>query len=721
MIDLQEHFDATLLDLMEQLIQGRCSTPHAFLGLHPFFEEKKIIRLYRPGAREVFLCVKGEIVSARMIHPLGLFDCLVEGDIASLDYQVYHQNGLLAFDPYALSSFLGEVDAHLFNAGCHYQLYEKMGGRLREHEGTKGVSFAIWAPNALSVSVVGDFNFWDGRVNPMQSFQDSGIWELFIPGLEENERYKFEIKTKQSEVLLKADPFALASEHRPLNASIVADLHKYNWNDQKWLDRRRLEKGEAKPLNIYEVHLGSWKKPHDHFLNYRTLAHELSDYCLSMGYTHVELLPIQEHPLDESWGYQVSGFFATTSRYGCLEDFQYFVDHFHAKGLGVILDWVPAHFPSDPFALARFDGTCLFEHEDPRRGYHPHWNTLIFNYGRHEVSNFLIASALFWIEQMHVDGLRVDAVSSMLYLDYGRQQGDWIPNHKGGKENLEAIEWMRHLNSVVHERNPGVLMIAEESTSFKGVTKPLEWGGLGFDFKWNMGWMHDTLRYFQQDPLFRRYHQKDLTFGLLYVYEENFMNVFSHDEVVHGKRSLLSKMPGDLWQQFANLRLLLSYMMCQPGKKILFMGAEFGQYSEWDVKKSLDWHLLQYPKHTMLHHFVQKLNHLYLKESALWEQDQSFEGFEWVDFSDHDQSILSYLRRSQAEEIFCVHNFTPSCHQHYSFPLARVASIQKIFDSDDPLFGGSAFSATNPEIKEEEIFLDLPPLSTQLFKIEYFE
>jgi 1,4-alpha-glucan branching enzyme len=552
----------------------------------------------------------------------------------------------------------------------------------------------------------------------------SGVWELFVPGLCEGEKYKFEIHTQQGERILKADPYALSSELRPATASKIASIDHFQWQDQEWVEQRKTKNWSSLPVNIYEVHLGSWKKNEENFLNYRELAHELTAYCLDMGFTHLELLPIQEHPLDESWGYQVSGFYAPTSRFGEVGDFQYFVDYLHQHQIGLILDWVPGHFPIDAFSLARFDGSALYEHADPRQGYHPHWHTNIFNFGRHEVSNFLIANALYWLEQMHVDGLRVDAVASMLYLDYGRNENEWIPNEFGGKENLQSIEFLKHLNSIVHSKCPGVLMIAEESTSFTGVTHPVEKGGLGFDLKWNMGWMNDTLRYFSKDMLFRSHHHHDLTFGLVYAFSEKFMNVFSHDEVVHGKRSLLSKMPGDMWQQFANLRLLISYMICQPGKKLLFMGSEIGQWNEWNCKSTIEWFLLQFSTHAGIHKFVQEINHFYLKHSALWQKDSSHESFEWVDFADIQNSVISYIRKGKEERLLCVHNFTPLYHSDYVLLLSQFENLEEIFNSDAEKYGGSGKHNLYSEIIKNEyghiigIRMVLAPLATMIFKLK---
>jgi 1,4-alpha-glucan branching enzyme len=536
----------------------------------------------------------------------------------------------------------------------------------------------------------------------------SGIWELFVPGIAPGEKYKFEIKTQAGDIRVKSDPFAFFFELRPNTASIAFDLNEYVWKNGRW-------KGATGPMNVYEVHLGSWRNYGAEFPNYRDIAVDLAKYCRQMGYTHVELLPIMEHPLDESWGYQVSGFFAATSRYGTPQDFQYFVDHMHQEGIGVFLDWVPAHFPTDDFALNRLDGTALYEHDDPRKGIHPHWHTAIFNYGRKEVSNFLIASALFWLEKMGVDGLRVDAVASMVYLDYGRRAGEWIPNPDGSNFNTDAIEFLKHLNSVVHERVPHALMIAEESSSYANVTHT---DGLGFDLKWNMGWMNDTLRYFSKDPIYRKHHQNELTFSLLYAFSEKFMIVLSHDEVVHGKRSMLGKMPGSDWQKFANLRLLYSYLICNPGKKLTFMGLEIGQWDEWDCKGFLQWDLLQYPLHQGLFHFVQQMNLFYLQNPPLWEQDFSWEGYEWIDFSDAERSVISYLRKGGQGRLACVHNFTPEYRDRYLIPLKGAACVTEIFNTDSASFGGSGKQNGDIEVTGEGFIIALAPLATMIFRVD---
>lgn len=709
-------------DHIPQIIYGDHHDPHAYLGLHEA-NGKKIIRIWRPGADEVYLEVFGKRVKAKKIHDAGVFEFVAPDNTTPAHYRVFHQNGLLAHDPYAFWPTFGEMDQYLFGKGVHYQLYKVLGARLAEQQGVQGVKFSVWAPAAKRVSLVADFNFWDGRVNPMRSLGASGVWELFIPGIGEGEKYKFEIKSQSGELKIKSDPMGYSSELRPATASVVAKLDRFQWQDEEWVAQRVNKRHTPQPLNIYEVHLGSWKKKEGHFLNYREAAIQLAGYCVEMGYTHIELLPLQEHPLDESWGYQVSGFYSVTSRFGTPEDFQWFVNHMHRSGIGVILDWVPGHFPTDDFSLGRFDGTALYEHEDPRKGFHPHWGTYIFNFGRHEVANFLLANALFWFDQMHIDGLRVDAVASMLYLDYGRDHDAWIPNQYGTKDNLEAIEFFKHLNSIVHQHFPGILMIAEESTAFAGVTHPIENGGLGFDYKWNMGWMNDTLRYFSRDMLFRHYHHNDLTFGLLYAFSERFISVLSHDEIVHGKRSLISKMPGTLWQMFANVRLLISYMMCQPGKKLLFMGGEIGQWNEWYCKTEIEWQLLQFPNHKGLQLMVRDINHLYLATSSLWERDFDFTGFEWVDFSDYKNSIISYIRKGNQGRVFCVHNFTPEYFPEYIISTNQISFLQEIFNSDDEQYGGSGKLNKDPQVLRGDngqpyaVKLQIAPLATMIFRI----
>ncbi len=683
--------------------------PHKDLGLQEDPSGGKVIRLFRPGSEQVFIEHYSQNVETFPIGQ-GFFEYRTSASTTKTDYRIFHNNGLLAYDPYAFWPTIGPLDEHLFSAGLHYKIYEKMGGRLCIHEGIKGAKFSLWAPSAQSVSLIAEFNHWNYKMNPMRAMGVSGIFEIFIPGLCEGHCYKFYIIGPNGDVRIKADPYALTAEMRPLTASKLADVDSFEWTDKE-----RPLKNINGPFNVYEVHLGSWRKDEWRFKNYRILAHELAVYCQEMGFTHVELMPIMEHPLDESWGYQVTGFFAVTSRFGSIHDFQYFVNHLHQHNIGVILDWVPAHFPTDDHALRFFDGTHLYEHINSKQGYHPHWNTCIFNYGRKEVSNFLIANALFWFDKMHIDGLRVDAVASMIYLDYGRDEGQWIPNIYGSKENLEAIEFLKHLNSVVHQEFPEVLMIAEESTFFPGVTEPLERGGLGFDLKWNMGWMNDTLDYFKKDSLFRKYHHNELTFGILYAFSEHFQLVLSHDEVVHGKKSLLSKMPGDYWQKFANLRLLLSYLFCQPGKKLLFMGGEFGQFNEWNSQKPLDWELLQLPSHKGIQEMVKVLGALYKEHSSLWEKDFTYEGYDWIDINNYTASTICYRRKSLREEIICIHNFTPQYYSHYYIEESRA--IEELFCSDAACFGGT--NKCNPTIQKEGngFVMQLAPLATHIFKI----
>lgn len=717
----------TILSPSEQIMRFNLDhhDPHSTLGLHTLANGKKVIRLFRPGATAIHIELKGKIIELRAERE-GFFECEVPGDTIYQDYKIYHQNGLFSYDPYAFLPSLGEMDQYLFARGVHYQLFNILGAKLINHQGISGVRFAVWAPSAKRVSLIADFNYFDGRANPMRSMGSSGIWELFVPGLKEGEKYKFEVKTQDGHLKVKNDPFGFSTELRPLNASIVADLDKFKFDDWEWMNERASSVDRPKPINVYEIYAGSWKKKNGGYLNYRELAVELVPYLQKMGYTHVELMPIQEHPLDESWGYQVSGFYAVTSRYGSPEDFQWFVNYLHKNRIGVILDWVPGHFPTDEFSLARFDGTALYEHEDPKQGFHPHWHTNIFNFGRNEVSNFLIANAIYWFEKMHVDGLRVDAVASMLYVDYGRNEGEWIPNKYGGRENLEAIEFFKHLNAVVHERFPGVLTIAEESTSFTGVSHSLKQGGLGFDMKWNMGWMNDTLRYFSKDMIFRKFHHNDLTFGLLYAFSERFMLALSHDEVVHGKGSLIAKMPGDMWQKFANLRLLHSYQICQPGKKLMFMGGEIGQWNEWWCKAELDWFLLEYSTHAGLHKMVEELNHFYLAHPALWEKDFDYTGFAWVDFSDLENSVISYLRLGHSQKLFCVHNFTPNYHERYFIRLGNVRKIKEVFTSDAEKYGGSGKKNDAIEITKDEggrangVLIHLAPLSTMIFEVSFW-
>lgn len=689
--------------------------PHSFLGLHES-QGKQTIRVFRPGAKRIYLEVKGQIVEALKAYE-DLFIYELKTKIDPSEYRIYHPNGLLAHDPYAFSSMIGDTDLFLFNEGTHVLLYEVLGAHFVTIDKVTGIRFAVWAPNASGVSVIGNFNHWDGRLCPMRCLQTSGVWELFVPGLQEGEVYKYELRTRGGDVRVKSDPFAFETELRPQTGSKTCSLDTHVWKDQSWMEKRTHRHANT-PMIVYEVHIGSWG-PFSSFPNYREIAIELAKYCKNMGFTHVELLPIMEHPLDESWGYQVTGFFAATSRYGSPKDFQFFVDHLHQQEIGVILDWVPAHFPTDDHALNRFDGTCLYEHEDPRKGIHPHWQTAIFNYGRKEVCNFLIASALFWLDKMHIDGLRVDAVASMLYLDYGRKDGEWVPNSEGNHLNLEAIAFLKQLNVVIHDRFPSVCMIAEESSAYPNVTPGSNEKGLGFDLKWNMGWMNDTLRYFSKDPIYRQFHQNDLTFSLLYAFSEHFLLPLSHDEVVHGKGSLLSKMPGPEWQQFAQLRLLYSYMLCHPGKKLLFMGGEFGVWKEWDVNQTLDWQLLQSPLHQGLSQMVQHLNRFYLKEGAFWQFDTSWQGYEWIDFSDHKRSCISYFRKNASSCFACIHNFNPEVHTNYCLPIANAVRCIERFNTDALCYGGSDCVNREIEIHSTHVILCISPLATMIIEVHF--
>ncbi|MFN2526977.1 MAG: 1,4-alpha-glucan branching protein GlgB [Actinomycetota bacterium] len=585
---------------------------------------------------------------------------------------------------------LGDVDLHLAGEGTHRRLWEKLGAHVETHDGVAGVAFAVWAPNARSVSVVGDFNSWNGSEHELQRRGPSGMWELFVPGLAEGALYKYEVVTAQGHAVQKTDPFAVATEAPPQTASVVYQS-KFTFTDEAWMARQAQADSHQKPLAIYELHLGSWRRtPDGDPMNYAEIGAQLADYCNQMGFTHVELLPVAEHPFGGSWGYQVSNYFAPTARFGEPDDFRRLVDTLHAAGVGVIIDWVPAHFPKDEWALARFDGTGLYEHIDPRKGEHPDWGTLVFNYGRNEVRNFLISNALYWVEEFHIDGLRVDAVASMLYLDYSRQEGEWAPNQFGGRENLEAIDFMKELNTVIHAEHPGVLMIAEESTAWPGVSRPVHLGGLGFGFKWNMGWMHDTLFYFQRDPIYRRYHHNNLTFSLMYAWTENFFLPLSHDEVVHGKGSLLAKMPGDPWQQFANLRSLFAYMWAHPGKKLVFMGGEFAQVREWNHDESIDWHLLEYPDHKGVHQLVADLNRVYGEHPALWELDSDPEGFRWIDANDADNNVLSFIRRDRAGNcVVCIANLSPIPRTGFRVGLPKPGEYKEVINTDSEVYGGT--------------------------------
>jgi 1,4-alpha-glucan branching enzyme len=692
---------------MNAIVYGYHGDPFGVLGPHTH-EDGLVVRAFLPFAATVTLLPAGQTGHYPMqrIHDHGLYEVFVPHQTLPFSYQLqgvaYNGDTAVLDDPYNFPPVLSTFDEHLLAEGTHMHIYNKLGAHLTTVNGRSGVYFAVWAPDALRVSVVGEFNTWDGRRHPMRFHHDTGIWELFLPGLDEGTLYKYEIKTRyQDYTVTKTDPVGFFSELRPKNAYIVWNIDKHTWQDAHWLAERPQRNSRNAPINIYEVHLGSWQRKEGwQWLTYRDLTEQLIPYVQKMGYTHIELLPVAEHPFDGSWGYQVTGYFAPTSRFGTPDEFQAFVDACHQANIGVILDWVPAHFPTDEHGLNFFDGTHLYEHADPRQGAHPDWGTLIFNYGRREVRQFLISNALFWLDKYHIDGLRVDAVASMLYLDFSRQPGQWVPNRYGGRENLEAIEFIRMFNERLHESYPDVLTIAEESTAWPGVTRPVAEGGLGFDLKWNMGWMHDTLEYMRNESIHRAYHHGMLTFSLLYAFSEHFLLPFSHDEVVHLKRSMLDKMPGDVWQRFANLRLLYGYQTGHPGKKLLFMGGEFGQWREWSEERSLDWDLVETDaddgRHRQLQTYVAALNHLYQQESALYEDDSSWNGFTWIDFQNHQISVLAFARHApqKGETILVVCNFTPVVRHNYRLGVLEAGNYAEILNSDAEQYGGS--NVVNP-------------------------
>jgi 1,4-alpha-glucan branching enzyme len=725
---------------LKSFIEAKNGQPHDLLGMHVLATGKNKGVVVRALVREAAKCevvdVKsGESFAMTSLAPEGFFEVLIPNRREVFRYQLratlHNQEVRQFYDPYSFWPTLGDLDLHLFNEGNDHRVYEKLGAHVRVIDDVPGVSFAVWAPNGARVSVVGNFNHWDGRYHPMRPMGASGVWEIFIPGLAQGEYYKYEIYDKQGHLRLKTDPYGTCFEAPPNNASIVYDSGKYAWNDSAWLGERKARAGQLdQPVSVYEVHLGSWRLKAggaEQRFTYRELAPMLADYVLEMGFTHIELMPVAEHPFDGSWGYQVTGYFAPTQRFGTPEDFCFFVDHMHQKGIGVIVDWVPGHFPRDTFALAEFDGTHLFEHADPRQGAHMDWGTLIFNYGRNEVKCFLVANALFWFDRYHVDGLRVDAVASMLYLDYSRKAGEWIPNKFGGRENLEAIEFLRSTNDLVHQYFPGALMIAEESTSFAGVTRPTKDQGLGFDYKWNMGWMNDTLRYFQKEAVHRKWHQHDITFGMLYQYSENFITVFSHDEVTHGKASMLLKMGAwHIPEKAANLRSLYAHMWAWPGKKLLFMGSEFGQSREWNHAASLDWHLLQYLDHEGIRLLVRDLNQLYKSEPVFSRNDLNPQGFRWIACQDSDASVISYLRLDPFEmTLFAViAHFTPVVRKPYRIGLPRRGFWKEIINTNSEYYGGSGLGNGGGVVAQDvphdghaqSAELVLPPYSTTILK-----
>ncbi len=725
---------------IQRLVDARHPDPFSVLGPHLVEvggQRAVALRVLIPGAEFVEAHLEDgakEVVRLERVHPVGFFEAILPREREPRYWLRAALPGHPAWDfedPYRFGRILGDYDLYLLGEGSHFRSYEKLGAHCLDLSGIRGVHFVVWAPNAERVSVVGTFNAWDGRRHPMRNLGATGLWEIFLPGVGDGDLYKFEIRTRGGDIRLKSDPHGFLFEFRPGTSSIVQDLDRHEWRDGEWLEHRSRTDWHSAPMSIYEVHLGSWQRvpeEGDRFPTYRELADRLIPHVRDLGFTHIELLPLQEHPFDASWGYQVTGFFAPTSRFGRPEDLMYFVDQCHRNGVGVILDWVPAHFPKDDHALRYFDGTHLYEHADPRRGEHRDWGTLIFNYGRTEVKNFLVSSALFWLDRYHFDALRVDAVASMLYLDYSREQDDWLPNRYGGKENIEAIEFIQQLNYECHVRFPGVLTIAEESTAWTGVSRPTYLGGLGFSMKWNMGWMNDTLSYFSKDGVFRKYHHQNLTFSLLYAFSENFILPLSHDEVVHGKRSLLDKMPGDAWQRFANLRLLFGFQFTHPGKKLLFMGGEFGMGSEWSSERSLDWHLLEIDHHSGVRDFVRDLNHLYVREPALHQVDFSWEGFDWIDFRDADNSVIAFTRRSRRprEQVVVVLNFTPVPRHKYRLGVDQGGFYRELLNSDAGIYGGSGMGnlggvraeAVPSHGRPHSIELTLPPLSVMVLKPE---
>lgn len=724
---------------LDSFLQALIADPHRLLGIHPYKKKQWVARAWIKDAvrcEVIRLDETGVVYELEQIHELGFFESVLKGVAEAFPYHLraYYKDGTVhqSACPYAFLPTLSDEDLHYFGEGTHERIYEKLGGHLKLHQDVLGVAFAVWAPHATRVSVVGDFNQWDGRYHPMRMLGASGVWELFIPGLKAGTHYKYEIRTQAGDIVLKTDPYGMYFEGTPHHAAVVCDALSYTWQDSEWIAKRGGKNWHQEPISIYEVHHASWRSvvEEDRPLTYREMAHALADYVHDMGFTHVEFMPLAEHPYGGSWGYQVTGFFAPTHRFGTPDDFRYMVDVLHQKGIGVLMDWVPAHFPRDSFALAKFDGTCLYEHEDPRKGEHKDWGTLIFNYDRHEVRNFLLASALAWADRYHIDGMRVDAVASMLYLDYSREEGEWIPNPHGGRENIGALEFLRYANDRMHTLFPGTLMIAEESTSWSGVTRSTrDAGGLGFDFKWNMGWMHDTLKYLQMDPLFRKWHHNELTFGMLYQYTERFVQFFSHDEVVHGKGSLLNKMAGGSISEKARaLRALYAYQWFWPGKKGLFMGQEWGQSAEWAYDRSLDWHLLQYMDHQGIQVLIKDLNHFYRNFPVLAERDHDAHGFEWVEVGDTSNSVYSFIRWGQSPEdaLIVVANFTPQFHASYCLGVPFKGYWQEVINTDAEVYGGGGAGNLggkntqdgNSHNRQQFLDLTLPPMGVIVLKFQ---
>jgi 1,4-alpha-glucan branching enzyme len=704
------------------LRNGDLADPHSLLGAHPARvggDEGVVIRSYHPEAVGCTLVLRGEQGRPMTSIGGGVFVAFLPGFRMPVEYRLrfhFADGGVWEYeDPYRFLPTLGDLDLHLIGKGDHRRLWEVLGAQPKVIDGVAGTAFAVWAPSARRVSLVGDFNRWDGRVFPMRALGSSGVWEIFVPGLGEGTLYKFELKTREGLPRLKTDPLAREMELPPATAARVNVSH-YSWHDEAWMKERAQRDHLRSPISIYELHVGSWARVPEEgnrWLSYRELAPRLVEHVKRLGFTHVELMPIAEHAYYPSWGYQVTGYYAPTARYGTPDDFRYFVDYCHQHGVGVIIDWVPAHFPKDDFSLRRFDGTALYEHEDVRRGEHPDWGTLIFNYGRVEVKNFLVANAVYWLREFHVDGLRVDAVASMLYLDYSRKEGEWMPNAYGGRENIEAIEFFRTVNEVIRQEVPGAFTVAEESTAWGGVTRPASEGGLGFTFKWNMGWMHDTLGFFSKEPVHRKYHVDQLTFAMLYENTERFINSISHDEVVHGKGALIEKMPGDFWQKLANVRLLLAYAYTRPGKQLIFMGSEFGQHHEWNHDASIDWHIANHPQRRALQDFIAELSRVYKSNPVFWRGDPDSDSFEWINCSDRDNTVLSYLRKHRGEHAVVVLNFTPVPREGYRVGVPSLARYVERLSSDDLRFGGSEFE-TLSVVEADPIPWDGKPYSIKL-------
>lgn len=725
-------------DAIAALSYGNHGAPMDILGVQQIDDTRIAIRAFRPTAAKLFVIDESkknakEIEMTRL-NEAGFYELTITAKLEDFKYRLkelsFEGREFSFHDPYAYPLSITDFDIYLHAEGRNWEIYEKLGAHKQTIDGVYGIRFAVWAPNAMRASVIGDFNNWDGRVHPMQTHGESGIWELFIPGLDIGQKYKYEIKSHhQGYQAEKVDPYGFYAERRPNTASIVTDLESYQWEDSEWMEARAAKNMLQEPMSTYEVHLGSWKrKANNQWLTYRELADSLVNYVKDMGYSHIELMPVAEHPFDGSWGYQVTGYYAPTSRYGSPQDFMYFVDKCHQSGIGVIIDWVPAHFPKDGHALSYFDGTHLYSHEDPRKGEHPDWGTYIFNYGRNEVRNFLVANALFWLKKYHIDGLRVDAVSSMVYLNFSREDGQWIPNEYGGNENLEAVRFLQEANVVIHEQCPGAITIAEESTAWPMVSRPTYLGGLGFTFKWNMGWMHDTLWYMQKDPVYRRWEHNKLTFSMVYAYNENFVLSLSHDEVVHGKGSLMGKVPGDWWQKFAQQRLLFGYQYAHPGKKLNFMSADIGQWSEWSEARSLDWHLLEMETHQGLNHWMRDLNLVYKSEPALYQVDFSPEGFRWIDANDADNSTFSFIRyaKNKSDFLIIVANFTPVPRYGHRIGVPEPGHYRELLNSDAETYGGSNVGNMGGRHTEniyshgfgQSLSLDLPPLGILYLRLD---